>query len=54
MPISKADKVELGAPTAEANADATVAELRDRAAAQEIPGRSTMDREELEATVAPD
>jgi hypothetical protein len=31
-----------------------VAELRDRAAEQEIPGRSTMDREELEATVAPD
>ena len=48
------DKLELGAPTAEANADATVAELRDRAAEQEIPGRSTMDREELEATVAPD
>ena len=50
----EADKVELGAPTAEANADATVAELRDRAAEQEIPGRSTMDREELEATVAPE
>ncbi|MET0738825.1 MAG: hemerythrin domain-containing protein [Acidimicrobiales bacterium] len=50
----EADKVELGAPTAEANANASVAELRDRAAAQEIPGRSTMAREELEATVAPE
>lgn len=48
------NKVELGAPTAEANADLTVDELRERAAEQEIPGRSTMDREELGATVAPE
>ena len=50
----EANKASLGAPTSEANEGASVAELRDRAADQEIPGRSTMDKEELEATVAPE
>jgi hemerythrin-like domain-containing protein len=50
----EANKVELGAPTADANADLTVDELHTKATEQEIPGRSDMDREELEATVSPE
>jgi hemerythrin superfamily protein len=50
----EANKVELGAPTADANADLTVDELHAKATEQEIPGRSDMDREELEATVSPE
>lgn len=51
LEAAKADK---GAPTAADNADATVEQLRSRASDQEIPGRSTMDRDDLAATVRPD
>jgi len=50
--LLEAKKAELGAPTVAGeglNAD----ELHKLATAQEIPGRSSMDREELLATVAP-
>jgi hypothetical protein len=33
--------------------DLTLAELKDLGSTQEIPGRSTMDHDELAATVAP-
>lgn len=44
-------KVELGAPTSADADNLTVDELRGMAADQQIPGRSTMDRAELAATV---
>ena len=47
------NKRRIDAPTREANQDSTVADLRDRASEQLIPGRSGMDKAELEATVAP-
>jgi hemerythrin superfamily protein len=49
----EARKRELGAPTISDKEHLTVDELRQLAQEQEIPGRSTMDREELLATVAP-
>jgi hemerythrin superfamily protein len=50
----EAQKVDLGAPTLADKADMTVQELSEKAKEQEIPGRSTMDHDELAATVAPD
>ena len=49
----EAKKTELGAPTLADKIDLTQEELAALATAQEIPGRSKMDREELAATVAP-
>jgi hemerythrin superfamily protein len=49
----EARKAELGAPTVADEEHLTVDELAELARAQEIPGRSTMDRDELLATVAP-
>lgn len=49
----EARKRELGAPTLADKIDLSKAELDERAREQEIPGRSTMSREELAATVAP-
>jgi hypothetical protein len=49
----EARKAELGAPTVADKEHLTVDELAELARAQEIPGRSTMDRDELLATVAP-
>lgn len=46
-------KAELGAPTAADKEHLSTEELKELARQQEIPGRSTMDREELVATVAP-
>jgi hemerythrin superfamily protein len=46
-------KVELGAPPMEEALDLTMAELKDKAKEQEIPGRSKMDKEELAATIDP-
>jgi hemerythrin superfamily protein len=46
-------KTELGAPTAAGAEDLSIGELRDLAKAQQIPGRSKMDAEELRATVDP-
>jgi hemerythrin superfamily protein len=46
-------KVELGGFAAADNDGNTVAELRQKASEQDIPGRSKMDREELAATVDP-
>jgi hemerythrin superfamily protein len=48
-----ARKGELGAPTLADREDLTMEQLRALAKEQEIPGRSSMDREELAATVAP-
>lgn len=48
-----ARKGEMGAPVLADTVDLTEAELRRLATEQEIPGRSTMDREELAATVSP-
>jgi hemerythrin superfamily protein len=48
-----ARKGELGAPVLAATIDLTVEELRDLAKDQSIPGRSTMDHDELAATVNP-
>lgn len=48
-----AKKKELGAPTAELVIDLTKAELMEKAQAQEIPGRSSMDHDELALTVDP-
>ena len=50
----EARKAELGAPTSADKEPLTTEELREKASAQQIPGRSTMDREELVETVAPD
>jgi hemerythrin superfamily protein len=48
-----AGKGERGAPTLAAREGLTLEQLRELASAQEIPGRSSMDREELAATVSP-
>ncbi|MGI8686753.1 MAG: hemerythrin domain-containing protein [Acidimicrobiales bacterium] len=50
----EARKAALGAPTTEDKAHLTVDELKRLAQEQQIPGRSSMDREELVATVAPE
>ena len=47
------EKKRLGAPVLADKIDLTLAELKDLASTQEIPGRSTMDHDELAATVAP-
>jgi hemerythrin superfamily protein len=47
-------KADLGAPTLADKVDMTVQELSEKAKEQDIPGRSTMDHDELAATVAPD
>lgn len=49
----EARKAELGAPTAADKEHLTTEELRELAREQEIPGRSSMKREELVATVDP-
>ena len=49
----EARKAELGAPTAADKEHLTLEELKALASEQEIPGRSSMSREELVATVAP-
>lgn len=49
----EARKAQLGAPTAADKEHLTTEELRELARAQEIPGRSSMKREELVATVDP-
>jgi hemerythrin superfamily protein len=49
----EARKAQLGAPTAADKEHLTVEELKQLASEQEIPGRSTMSRDELVATVAP-
>ena len=49
----EARKKELGAPVLADKIDLTVSELKQLASDQEIPGRSSMDHEELAATVAP-
>ncbi|HVU71789.1 MAG TPA: hemerythrin domain-containing protein [Mycobacteriales bacterium] len=49
----EARKKELGAPVLADKIDLTVTELKQLATEQEIPGRSSMDHEELAATVAP-
>ena len=49
----EARKAQLGAPTMADKEHLTVEALRRLAQDQEIPGRSSMDREELLATVAP-
>ncbi|MCU1599404.1 MAG: hypothetical protein JWO22_113 [Frankiales bacterium] len=47
------DKAAKGAPVLADKIDLTTAELKDLASAQQIPGRSTMDHDQLAATVAP-
>lgn len=49
----EARKAELGAPTVADKEHLSVEQLQELAKEQEIPGRSSMDREELMATVAP-
>ena len=49
----EARKAQLGAPTAADKEHLTTEQLRELATEQEIPGRSSMDREELVATVDP-
>ena len=49
----EARKAQLGAATAADKEQLSVAELKELASQQEIPGRSKMSREELVATVAP-
>jgi hemerythrin superfamily protein len=49
----EARKAQLGAPTVADKEHLSVEDLRRLAQEQEIPGRSSMDREELLATVAP-
>jgi len=49
----EARKAALGAPTAADKEHLTTEQLRELATEQEIPGRSSMDREELVATVDP-
>ena len=46
-------KAQLGAPTAADKEHLTTEQLKELAKEQEIPGRSSMDREELVATVDP-
>ena len=50
-PRLEARKAQLGAPTAADKEHLSTEELRELAREQEIPGRSSMDREELVATV---
>lgn len=50
----EARKAELGAPTFADKADLSNRELSEKAREQQIPGRSTMDHDELAATVAPE
>jgi hemerythrin superfamily protein len=47
-------KAALGAPTLADKIDLTVERLHEMAAHQEIPGRSSMNHDELAATVAPE
>jgi len=47
------EKKRLGAPVLADKIDLTLTELKDLASTQEIPGRATMDHDELAATVAP-
>jgi hemerythrin superfamily protein len=47
-------KAQLGAPTAADKEPFSTEELKEMAKEQEIPGRSSMSREELVATVAPE
>jgi hemerythrin superfamily protein len=47
-------KTALGAPTLADKIDLTVEKLHEMATHQEIPGRSSMDHDELAATVAPE
>ena len=49
----EARKAQLGAPTAADKEHLTTEQLKELAREQEIPGRSSMDREELVATVDP-
>ena len=49
----EAMKAQLGAPTAADKEHLSTEELKELAKQQEIPGRSSMGREELVATVAP-
>ncbi len=49
----EAMKAQLGAPTAADKEHLSTEELKELAKEQEIPGRSSMGREELVATVAP-
>jgi hemerythrin superfamily protein len=49
----EARKAQLGAPTAADKEHLTTEQLKELATEQEIPGRSSMDREELVATVDP-
>jgi hemerythrin superfamily protein len=46
-------KAELGAPTSADAQKFTLQELKNRAIEQQIPGRSTMDRDQLMATIDP-
>jgi hemerythrin superfamily protein len=49
----EAKKTQLGAPTLADKQDMSMDELRQLASDQEIPGRSSMDHDELAATVSP-
>ena len=49
----EARKAELGAPVLADKQHLTNEQLRELATEQEIPGRSSMDRDELAATVSP-
>ena len=49
----EARKSQLGAPTMADKQDLTNAQLHELASEQEIPGRSSMDHDELAATVSP-
>jgi hypothetical protein len=49
----EARKRDLGAPVFADKQDLSTQELRDLAKEQEIPGRSSMDQDELSATVSP-
>jgi hemerythrin superfamily protein len=49
----EAKKAQLGAPTLSDKQDLTMDRLRELASEQEIPGRSSMDHDELAATVSP-
>ncbi len=50
----EAKKADLGAPTLADKVLMTKQELSEKAKEQEIPGRSSMDHDELAATIAPD
>jgi hemerythrin superfamily protein len=49
----EARKATLGAPVLADKQDLTTAQLHDMASEQQIPGRSSMDHDELAATVSP-